>query len=97
MGVKFDNSQVTEPVGGLWRRGHKPVEPLGYAFIHVLGDWIREHGVDPYLETRVEKLIIEDGKVRGVIATRADSSTLTVHAKAVILTAGGFWGDTKMC
>lgn len=96
LGVKFDNSQVTEPVGGLWRRGHKPVEPLGYAFIHVLGDWIREHGVDPYLETRVEKLIIEDGKVRGVIATRADSSTLTVHAKAVILTAGGFGANTKM-
>ena len=96
LGVKFDNSQVTEPVGGLWRRGHKPVEPLGYAFIHVLGDWIREHGVDPYLETRVEKLIIEDGKVRGVIATRADSSTLSVHAKAVILTAGGFGANTKM-
>lgn len=96
LGVKFDNSQVTEPVGGLWRRGHKPVEPLGYAFIHVLGDWIREHGIDPYLETRVEKLIIEDGKVRGVIATRADSSTLTVHAKAVILTAGGFGANTKM-
>lgn len=96
LGVKFDNSQVTEPVGGLWRRGHKPVEPLGYAFIHVLGDWIREHGVDPYLETRVEKLIIEDGKVRGVIATRADGSTLTVHAKAVILTAGGFGANTKM-
>jgi succinate dehydrogenase len=88
LGVKFDNSQVTEPVGGLWRRGHKPVEPLGYAFIHVLGDWIREHGVDPYLETRVEKLIIEDGKVRGVIATRADGSTLTVHAKAVIENGG---------
>lgn len=96
LGIKFDNSQVTEPVGGLWRRGHKPVEPLGYAFIHVLGDWIREHGVDPYLETRVEKLIIKDGKVRGVIATRADSSTLTVHAKAVILTAGGFGANTKM-
>lgn len=61
-----------------------------------LGVWIREHGVDPYLETRVEKLIIEDGKVRGVIATRADSSTLTVHAKAVILTAGGFGANTKM-
>ncbi len=96
LGVKFDTSQVTEPVGGLWRRGHKPVEPLGYAFIHVLGDWVRDHGVNPYLETRAEKLIIEDGKVKGVIATCADGSTLTVHSKAVILTAGGFGANTKM-
>lgn len=96
LGVKFDNSEVTEPVGGLWRRGHKPVEPMGYAYIHILGDWVRDHGVNPYLETRVEHLIIEDGKVRGVIAKRADGSKLTVHAKAVILTAGGFGANTKM-
>ena len=96
LGVKFDNSDVTEPVGGLWRRGHKPVEPMGYAYIHILGDWVRDHGVDPYLETRAEKLIIEDGKVRGIVATRADGSKLTVHSKAVILTAGGFGANTKM-
>lgn len=96
LGVEFDNSQVTEPVGGLWRRGHKPVEPMGYAYIHILGDWIKDHGVNPYLETRVEKLIIEDGAVKGVVATRADGSTLTVHSKAVILTAGGFGANTKM-
>lgn len=96
LGVKFDNSDVTEPVGGLWRRGHKPVEPMGYAYIHILGDWVRDHGVGPYLETRAEKLIIEDGKVRGVVATRADGSKLTVHSKAVILTAGGFGANTKM-
>ena len=96
LGVKFDNTEVTEPVGGLWRRGHKPVEPMGYAYIHILGDWVRDHGVNPYLETRAEKLIIDDGKVRGVIATRADGSKLTVHSKAVILTAGGFGANTKM-
>ena len=50
LGVKFDNSDVTEPVGGLWRRGHKPVEPMGYAYIHILGDWVRDYGVDPYLQ-----------------------------------------------
>ncbi len=96
LGVKFDNSEVTEPVGGLWRRGHKPVEPMGYAYIHILGDWVRDHGVNPYLETRVEHLIIDNGTVKGVIAKRADGSKLTVHAKAVILTAGGFGANTKM-
>lgn len=28
LGVKFDRSDVTMPVGALWRRGHKPVEPM---------------------------------------------------------------------
>lgn len=96
LGVKFDETDVTEPVGGLWRRGHKPIEPMGYAYIHILGDWVKDHGVNPYLETRAEDLIIKNGKVRGVVAKRADGSTLTVHAKAVILTAGGFGANTKM-
>ncbi|ARD07434.1 flavocytochrome c (plasmid) [Lactobacillus amylolyticus] len=96
LGVKFDETDVTEPVGGLWRRGHKPIEPMGYAYIHILGDWVKDHGVNPYLETRAEHLIIKNGKVRGVVAKRADGSTLTVHAKAVILTAGGFGANTKM-
>ena len=96
LGVKFDETDVTEPVGGLWRRGHKPVEPMGYAYIHILGDWVEDHGGKLYLESRAEDLIIKDGKVCGVIAKRADGSTLTIHAKAVILTAGGFGANTKM-
>ena len=68
LGVDFDRSQVTMPVGALWRRGHKPVEPMGYAFIHVLGDWVKEHGGTILTDTRAKHLIIEDGKVCGVIA-----------------------------
>ena len=52
LGVKFDDSQVTMPVGALWRRGHKPVEPMGYAYIHVLGDWVKDHGATVLTETR---------------------------------------------
>ena len=96
LGVKYDTTEVTEPVGGLWRRGHKPVEPMGYAYIHILSDWIKDHGVEPYLETTAEDLIIDDGQVNGVIAKRADGSKLTINAKAVVLTAGGFGANTKM-
>lgn len=96
LGVKFDNEDVTEPVGGLWRRGHKPVEPMGYAYIHVLGDWVKDHGAKLLTETQAEHLIVENGEVKGVIAHRKDGSTVTVHAKAVILTAGGFGANTKM-
>ncbi len=96
LGVKFDNDDVTEPVGGLWRRGHKPVEPMGYAYIHILGDWVKAHGAHLLTETRAMDLIIEDGVVRGVVAQRKDGSKVTIHAKAVILTAGGFGANTKM-
>src|SRR5699024_4759152 len=88
--------QVTMPVGALWRRGHKPVEPMGYAFIHVLGDWVKDHGGRILTDTRAEHLIIEDGQVKGVIAKRPDGSTITVNAKTVILTAGGFGANTPM-
>ncbi|MCD5488300.1 flavocytochrome c [Lactobacillus delbrueckii] len=96
LGVKFDRSDVTMPVGALWRRGHKPVEPMGFAFIHVLGDWVKQHGATVLTETRAKHLIIEGGKVTGVIAEKTDGSKVTVHAKSVILTAGGFGANTKM-
>lgn len=95
LGVKFEH-EVTMPVGALWRRGHKPVEPMGYAFIHVLGDWVKAHGGQILTETKAEKLLLEDGKVSGVIASNKGSK-VTVHAKATVLTAGGFGANTKMC
>ncbi|KRL30671.1 succinate dehydrogenase [Lactobacillus kefiranofaciens subsp. kefirgranum DSM 10550 = JCM 8572] len=96
LGVKFDDSQVTMPVGALWRRGHKPVEPMGYAYIHVLGDWVKEHGATVLTETRAKHLLLEDGRVVGVVAEKNDGSKITVHAKAVILTSGGFGANMKM-
>ncbi|MCZ3621986.1 flavocytochrome c [Lactobacillus mulieris] len=97
LGVKFDKDNVTMPVGALWRRGHKPVEPMGYAFIHVLGDWVKVHGGKILTETKAEDLLISDGKVKGAIAKRSDGSQVTVHTKATVLTAGGFGANTQMC
>lgn len=96
LGVKFDRSEVTMPVGALWRRGHKPVEPMGYAFISVLGKWIGEHGAATLTETRATHLITENERVVGIIAERNDGSKVTVHAQKVILTSGGFGANTKM-
>lgn len=69
---------------------------MGFAFIHVLGDWVKEHGATVLTETRAKHLIIEGGKVTGVIAEKTDDSKVTVHAKSVILMAGGFGANTKM-
>lgn len=97
LGVKFDDSQVTMPVGALWRRGHKPVEPMGYAYIHVLGDWINAHGATILTETRAKHLLMKDNKVVGIEAEKNDSSKVIVHAKAVVLASGGFGANMKWC
>lgn len=95
MGVEFDRSQVTMPVGALWRRGHKPVEPMGYAFIHVLGDWVKARGGTILTDTRAKHLLIKNKHVVGVVAEKINGSKITIHAKDVILTSGGFGADTK--
>lgn len=95
LGVEFDSDDVAMPVGALWRRGHKPVEPMGYAFIKVLGEWLRDHGATILTETRAKHLIIENGQVKGVLAEN-NGKQVTVHAPKVILTSGGFGANTKM-
>jgi fumarate reductase flavoprotein subunit len=53
-----------------------------------------ELGVDIKLETPVKRLIVEEGKVVGVIATDKDGEEIEARAKAVIVATGGF-GDNK--
>lgn len=96
IGVEFDRNEVTMPVGALWRRGHKPKVPMGYAFISVLDKYVREQGGTILTDTPIKELIVEEGVVRGVIGTGRNGQTVTIKAKAVILASGGFGANTKM-
>lgn len=96
IGVEFDYSQVTMPVGALWRRGHKPVKEAGFGYISALGDYIKAHNGQIMLESPVTELIHENGQVKGVIVKKANGQTITIHAQAVILASGGFGANTKM-
>lgn len=96
IGVEYDKSIVFAPVGALWRRGHKPVKSYGSAFILALGSYVEEHGGRIITDSPVKQLIIEDGKIAGVIATGANGQNITVHAKAVVLASGGFGANTRM-
>ena len=44
IGVKFDKNEVSMPVGALWRRGHKPLEQAGFAYIEALSDYVEKQG-----------------------------------------------------
>lgn len=48
-----------------------------------------ETEVKQYLDTKAEELIVEDGKVVGVIAKNIDGTTYNIKAKSVVLATGG--------
>ncbi len=96
IGVEFVRDEVTMPVGALWRRGHKPKIPMGVAFISVLKDFVLKNGGLILTDTPVKELLVTEGHITGVSGTGRNGQTITVNAKAVILTTGGFGANTKM-
>lgn len=72
-------------------------EPTDISASDVLRDNMVKKGLDLRLETTAQELLIEsDGTVAGFVAAKADGSTLTVHAKSVVLATGGFAGNADM-
>ncbi len=57
---------------------------------------MKEHGGTILTDTPVKELLIEDGKVIGIIGEGRNGQKVTIHAKAVILASGGFGANTKM-
>ncbi|RRK10448.1 flavocytochrome c [Lactiplantibacillus garii] len=96
IGVQFDQSQVTMPVGAIWRRGHKPMGDLGFAYIKALQPYVESHGGTIMTETAVQRLTTADGRITGLIAEGPAHQRIEVTAKAVILASGGFAANVKM-
>ncbi|GAA3748130.1 FAD-dependent oxidoreductase [Streptomyces tremellae] len=70
-------------VEDVWR-GHVPRDQ-GYGLVQVLDRARRGHGVEAVLNTRVERLLVEEGRVVGVVADGVE-----VRAGAVVVASGGF-------
>ncbi len=96
IGVEFDKETIQMPVGANWRRGHKPLKNKGFAYISALSTFIEKSGGRIMTDTKVEELIVENGKVTGVIATGYTGNKVTIKADAVVLASGGFGANTKM-
>ena len=97
LGVNWQD-KVTQPVGGMWRRGHNPSMIHGEEYAAVLGKLIEEKGGKILLETRASELTADEtGKVNGVLAVKSDGTKVTLHAaKAVVLTTGGYANNLAM-
>lgn len=70
-------------VEDIWR-GHVPRDQ-GYGLVQILDRARRERGVEAVLNTRVEKLLFEDGRVSGIVA-----DGIELRAGAVVVASGGF-------
>ncbi len=58
---------------------------------------VEKNGGQVITETTAKKLIIsEEGEIIGVIAERADGSTLEIKAKSVVLATGGYAANSEM-
>ncbi|MEU1980353.1 FAD-dependent oxidoreductase [Nocardia sp. NPDC019395] len=73
-------------VEDVWR-GHVPKDQ-GYGLVQVLAGAGRAHGVEVVLGTRVERLLVDAGRVTGVVA-----DGIEVRAGAVVVASGGFARD----
>ena len=65
-----------------------PFGGLGQHFMDTFIEIALDTGVELLLETPGKKLIMEDGKVAGIIAENKDGEAFTIKAPVVILATG---------
>ncbi|NLU65518.1 FAD-dependent oxidoreductase [Rhodococcus sp. HNM0563] len=76
-------------VEDVWR-GHVPKDQ-GYGLVQTLDRACRSHGVEAILGTRVQRLLVEGGRVVGVVA-----DDIEVRAHSVVVASGGFAQSTAL-
>ncbi len=85
---------LTSPVGSLWLRGHNFETKQGV--FDAAEKYITSKGGEIMLNTRATGLTVENGAVTGVTAEMTDGTKVTISAKSVVLTTGGFGANGAM-
>ena len=74
----------------------KPGPGAGRTMILRMTERAKALGVQFMMETAGQSLVMEDGKVAGVVAKTKDGKTVTIGCKAAVIATGGFGGDAQM-
>ncbi len=79
-------------------RGHlaKTKRSTGWLLMQHLAEAARTAGADVSTDTRVERLVVDDGAVTGVIARRFGETVAVRARRGVVLSAGGFVFNDEM-
>ena len=96
VGIEYDME------GGLHKLGEYSIDrELAYVgggngFATTARTAIENCGADVYINTKAESLMVEDGKVTGVVAVNADGTTYNIKSSAVVLATGGYGNNKDM-
>lgn len=88
--------------GASVKRIHRPVNDegkvlsVGAYIVPILEKNLETAGVKLILNTTIDTIITKDGVAVGVSGSKANGSTLTVNAPAVVITTGGFGANLDM-
>ncbi len=94
--MEFMTDRLQQFGGHSVPRAMVPVGNKGTEMIQKLEAKAKELGVDLYMETKAESLILDQGAVVGIMAEH-DGKELTFHTeKGVILATGGFGANVEM-
>ena len=68
----------------------------GKSITKALEKTAKELGVSIHFRTRARKVLMKDGRVAGVVAEDKDRNRVEYHAKAVVISSGGFANNEEM-
>lgn len=91
-GASFVDVETLGPSLQAWHT----YEGMGTQFTQSLADACAAKGVQVLLETPATSLLVDDGRVTGVTAQKADGTVLRVNAKGVVLASGGYADNPDM-
>lgn len=94
--MKFKD-RIFTVLGGLWNRAHNPEKPLGIGLIETYEAYFKANpDIKVYLDTKANELIVENGKVVGVLASSKDTEYTFKANKGVVMATGGFGNNVEM-
>lgn len=84
--------------GASVKRIHRPEsgEAVGKYIVKGMTEQCRQRGVSAVCNTRVEEILMDDGKVAGVRATNPNGLPIEYRCKALIVATGGFGANKEM-
>ncbi len=100
--IGADMPSVSSFGGASVKRIHRPVNDegktvsVGAYLVPVLEENLTSRGVTLLLETRAEEILMDGGRAVGIRAVGSTGNTVTIHAKAVVLAAGGFGANHEL-
>lgn len=100
--IGIEMPSVSSFGGASVKRIHRPlndegkVVSVGAYMVPLLEKNLADRGVQVLLDTTATEIVMTDGVATGIVATGKDGETVTVNAKAVILTTGGFGANLEM-